>query len=236
MPRASRLKLILLLVSLSCSAGPLPALTVSARATLTITGAETPSDRGDITVSFNGFVESVSYGQYSTPASLASAFAAMFTRDYHQYGLWAKAGANGSSVDPQVVTLQLTNGDSFGPISFVGPATSFGFSETGFTSTPPADAPGNQTATGPLITSVSPNTGVPGSTSVILTGQNFGSSAGTVSFNGVPASASFWSTNTITVTAPASTTTGPIVVSVGGVNSNGVLFRIAVRPVSCPVN
>jgi hypothetical protein len=230
---------IALIVFISCSCGVLRAATVSATATLTVTGGETQPggvwDSGDLTVEFNGYVESVRYGQYSSPASLASALAAMLVRDYHQYGLWAKAGANGPTVDPTVISLQLTNGDSFGAISFIGPTTSFNFSDTNFSGTVPVAGTPDQTNTSPLITGVSPNIGIAGTTSVILTGQNFGSNPGTITFNGGAASVTFWGNTTITVIAPYGARTGPVVVTAGGVNSNGVLFRIRIAP-SCPVN
>jgi hypothetical protein len=48
----------------------------------------------------------------------------------------------------------------------------------------------------------------------------------TVTFNGVPAAPTSWTDTTITVPVPAGTTTGPVVVSVGGVASSGVTFSI----------
>ena len=44
-----------------------------------------------IRISFNGFVETVYYGQFSTPVSVASAFADLFSRDYLPAGLRANA-------------------------------------------------------------------------------------------------------------------------------------------------
>ena len=93
-------------------------------------------DNGNITIDFNGYLETVHYGQFSSDASLASALAAMFTRDYISFGLYAKAGAN-SNTDPTVITFQLVNGSSFGAFNVTGPSTSFTFTPTGFTSTPP---------------------------------------------------------------------------------------------------
>ena len=48
-------------------------------------------DTNHITVSFNGFVETVYYGQFSTPVSVASAFADLFSRDYLLTGLRSNA-------------------------------------------------------------------------------------------------------------------------------------------------
>ena len=95
-------------------------------------------DNGNITIDFNGFLETVHYGQFSSDASLASALAAMFTRDYISFGLYAKAGAN-SNTDPTVITFQFVNGSSFGPINVTGPSTSFTFTPAGFAATPPGN-------------------------------------------------------------------------------------------------
>jgi RHS repeat-associated protein len=102
-------------------------------------------DNGNITIDFNGFLETVHYGQFSNDASLASALAAMFTRDYISFGLYAKAGAN-SNTDPTVITFQLTNGDGFGSLNVTGPSTSFTFSTSGFAATP-TGVPDQGTAT-----------------------------------------------------------------------------------------
>jgi len=51
-------------------------------ATITVNGAEQPGDTNTITISFNGFVETAHYGQFSTPASIASTFGAKFSNDY----------------------------------------------------------------------------------------------------------------------------------------------------------
>ena len=42
----------------------------SSTATITVNGAETAWDASTITISFNSFVETVSYGQFSTQAPL----------------------------------------------------------------------------------------------------------------------------------------------------------------------
>ncbi len=54
-------------------------------------GGELSGDAGTITISFNGFTETVAYGPYSTPQSIASAFAAKFSNDYLKSGLCAYA-------------------------------------------------------------------------------------------------------------------------------------------------
>jgi len=83
------------------------------------------------------------------------------------------------------------------------------------------------TAAGPNITSLNPTSGLVGS-AVTISGANFGATQGTstVKFNGTAAAATSWSTTSIGVTVPAGATTGNVVVTVGGVASNGVSFTV----------
>jgi len=77
----------------------------------------------------------------------------------------------------------------------------------------------------PNITSVSPNSGSVG-TSVTVTGTNFRSTPGTITFNGTAGSPTQWG-NTILVPVPAGATTGPVVVTTyNGIVSNGVTFTL----------
>jgi hypothetical protein len=81
---------------------------------------------------------------------------------------------------------------------------------------------------GPTITSLSPSGG-PVGVPVTITGTNFGATQGTstVAFNGTPAgTATTWSATSIVINVPVGTTTGNVVVTVGGVASNGVKFTI----------
>jgi hypothetical protein len=81
----------------------------------------------------------------------------------------------------------------------------------------------------PSITSLNPNSG-PAGASVNISGTNLGASQGTstVTFNGTSAgTASGWSASSITILVPSGATTGSVVVTVGGVPSNGILFTIA---------
>lgn len=84
----------------------------------------------------------------------------------------------------------------------------------------------------PVINSLSPSSG-PVGISVTIAGSNFGNTQGssTVTFNGVAASVSAWSSGSITAVVPNTATTGPVVVSVGGAPSAGVLFTVLVPPV-----
>jgi lysophospholipase L1-like esterase len=79
----------------------------------------------------------------------------------------------------------------------------------------------------PAITNINPTSG-PTGTSVIITGNNFGATQGTstVKFNGITATSTSWSATSITAPVPAGATTGAVVVTVGGIASNGVTFTV----------
>src|SRR4029077_16837257 len=78
-----------------------------------------------------------------------------------------------------------------------------------------------------------PASGVVG-TSVTLTGANFGATQGTssVQFNGTAATPTSWSASSIAVPVPVGATSGPVVVTVGGVASNGMTFTVTLPPPS----
>jgi len=77
----------------------------------------------------------------------------------------------------------------------------------------------------PNIANLSPATGSIGAP-VTINGSNFGATQNlsTVTFNGVTATPTSWSNTAIGVTVPTGATTGPVVVRVNGVASNGVTF------------
>ncbi len=79
----------------------------------------------------------------------------------------------------------------------------------------------------PSITSLNPTSGVAG-TSVTITGTYFGATQGTstVKFNGTTGTPTSWSATSIVVPVPTGATTGSVVVTVGGVASNGVNFAM----------
>ena len=85
----------------------------------------------------------------------------------------------------------------------------------------------------PSISTLSPTSGASG-TAVTITGANFGSTQGasTVTFNGTPATPTIWSATSIATTVPVGATTGNVVVTVGGVASNGVSFTVTLSPPS----
>ena len=83
----------------------------------------------------------------------------------------------------------------------------------------------------PDVTSLSPTSGVPGA-SVTIAGTGFGLTRGTstVSFHGTSATPTSWSDTSIVVPVPSGATTGNVVVTVNGVNANGVSFTVLPTP------
>jgi YD repeat-containing protein len=79
----------------------------------------------------------------------------------------------------------------------------------------------------PAISVVNPSFGIAGQ-SITIAGSNFGAAQGgsTVTFNGTTATATGWSPTSITATVPAAATTGPVVVTVAGLVSNGSTFLV----------
>lgn len=92
------------------------------------------------------------------------------------------------------------------------------------------------TASAPNITSLSPASG-PVGTSVAITGTNFGTSQGTstIKFNGTTATPTSWTATSIAAQVPAGATTGNVVVTVGGVASNGMLFTVSTSTAKWPI-
>ena len=77
----------------------------------------------------------------------------------------------------------------------------------------------------PIISKLKPDSG-PVLTQVKIKGTNFGDQEGTVTFNGVTASASQWNHEIIRTQVPQGATTGPVVVTVGNRSSIGVTFTV----------
>jgi YD repeat-containing protein len=80
---------------------------------------------------------------------------------------------------------------------------------------------------GPGLGSISPASAAVGAF-VTVNGGNFGNSQGgsTITFNGVTATPTSWSSNYMYVQVPTGTTTGNVVVTVGGVASNPLPFTV----------
>jgi phage tail sheath gpL-like len=191
-------------------------------ASIIITGSEQYSggvwDYGTVTVTVNGHSEYATYGQYSTPASIASAIAAKFSMDCTSPVNARAAGAvitfhlkTGGGTDLSAVSVSSTSGN---PAYF--PQGSFG-----------ADTSSLWSITGPQIFTLSPSSGPVGAV-VTITGMNFGEARGssTVALNGVSVTPLSWSGTTIIVSIPSGASSGNIVVTVGGVTSNSLTFSV----------
>lgn len=78
-----------------------------------------------------------------------------------------------------------------------------------------------------LISKLAPTGGTTG-TQVVLSGTGFGtaSTAGAVTFAGVPAAVVSWGQSSITASVPTGATSGPVVVTVNKAPSSGVNFTI----------
>jgi YD repeat-containing protein len=87
----------------------------------------------------------------------------------------------------------------------------------------------------PTISNTVPTSGVAG-TIVTISGNNFGASAGTVTFGGQSATINSWADGSIQVVVPSSASSGNVVMSHGGLQSNGVLFTVSEQTFSGPVN
>jgi IPT/TIG domain len=81
----------------------------------------------------------------------------------------------------------------------------------------------------PVISNISPLSGPVGVT-VTITGNNFGTTPGTVTFNGTTAAIKSWNSSTITAVVPSGGTSGNVVVTIGGLVSNGSSFTVTVPP------
>src|SRR5712691_421552 len=79
----------------------------------------------------------------------------------------------------------------------------------------------------PSVTSLNPTSGAAG-TAVTISGANFGTTQGAsaVKFNGTAGTPTTWSATSVVVPVPAGATTGNVIVTVGGVASNGVSFTV----------
>ena len=83
----------------------------------------------------------------------------------------------------------------------------------------------------PAIISLTPPTGEPGA-SITVAGNNFTGTTGTVTFNGQTASTTAWTSASITAVVPNGATNGNVVVTAGGLQSNGSAFTVLVPAIS----
>ena len=128
---------------------------------------------------------------------------------------------NGVTASPnqwnvQTIRVRVPEGATTGPVVVT---TAGGQSSAGvtFTVTPPPS--------GPIISKLEPDSGLVGA-NVKITGSNFGTSSGTVTFNGTTASTTSWDSDEIQTKVPEGATTGLVVVTVDGESSAGVTFTV----------
>ena len=226
-------------------------------ATVTITGNSFGATQGASTLTFNGTAATVTSWNGSsivapvpagatsgnivvTVGSLASN-AVNFTVGPRITSLAPLSGGVSAPVTITGANFGATQGTS--TVTFNGtPASPTSWSATGIVVPVPSGATtGNVVVTvgglassgvnftvGPRITNVAPPSGAVGNP-VTLTGANFGAtqSTSTVTFNGTTATPTSWSATSIAVPVPAGATTGNVLVTVGGLPSNGVNFSVA---------
>jgi RHS repeat-associated protein len=197
----------------------------------------------------------LSNGMVLTAGGLSSSGSALASAELYQSGTIAPSIASLSPTSGTVGTSVTITGANFGSsqgtstVAFNGTAgTPTSWSATSIAVPVPSGATtGNVvvtvggiasngvsftvTVSAPSITSLNPTSGGIG-TSVTITGTNFGSSQGssTVAFNGTAATPTSWSATSIVVPVPSGATTGNVVVTVGGVASNGVAFTVVAPP------
>lgn len=92
-------------------------------------------------------------------------------------------------------------------------------------SVPPSGVPG--------LCSINPTSGMPGD-NVNLSGENFGDSSDTVTFNGDAASINDWANQNINTTVPDTATDGEVVASVNSCPSNGLDFDVSSGTIGDP--
>src|ERR1700680_4727862 len=229
-------------------------------AAVTITGTNFGSTQGTSTVKFNGATATVTSWSATSIATTVPSGATTGNVVVHASGvdsngstftvfpsissLSPTSGAVGASITIAGLNFGSTQGTS--TVKFNGTtATVTSWSTTSIVATVPNGATtgnvvvtvGGNASNGvsftviptPSVTSLSPTSG-PVGTPITITGTNFGSTQGTVTFNGTTASPSSWNSTTIIVPVPNGATTGNVVVTVSGVASNGVSFTVLPTP------
>jgi len=211
-----------------------------ATATIAVSGTEQQVsgawDTASITISFNGYSETVSPGQYSSSASIASAFAAKFSRDDTSNGLSAQVICGSSS---SLISFALASG-TYGTVSITGSTTSFNMTPVGFQSqtvptvTWPTPAPiGYGTALSTIqldATASVPGTFAysPASGTIPATGTD------TLSVTFTPTSSAYSTvTKTVSLTVLSSVSdTGTVTLTVGGVMAATTTYGANATPSS----
>jgi hypothetical protein len=90
---------------------------------------------------------------------------------------------------------------------------------------------------GPRIIGVDSTVGIPAATTITITGERFGATQGasSVTFNGAAATPVSWSDTQIVTTVPAGATSGPMIVTVNGIESNSIGFVVSSATLDNPV-
>jgi hypothetical protein len=237
-------KLLLLLALLLCLAGR--SFAAIALGSITITGAEQSSgsiwDTGTVTATINGVSVSFTYGQFSTPAAVASALGALISQKCSM-AVYAHAVGNkltlyqkGTNVLSSATIASTSNNPSVFPnASFlIGGVVSISLPQiTGIT----FDSLDNPIPAGNIASSLSG----PPQVGFIILGNNFGPNDNDVNtyvtLNGQLLNTTSWSNNAIWVQVPANFSIGgpySLVVTVAGLSStSGATFQVA-TPVACP--
>ena len=123
--------------------------------------------------------------------------------------------ASPSQWNHEIIRTQVPQGATTGPVVVT---TSAGRSSAGVTFTVTLPAPD--------ISRLDPNSGLVDA-SVTIEGSNFGTTSGTVTFNGTTASTTRWDSDEIQTSVPSGATSGPVVVRTsGGQSSAGVTFTV----------
>jgi YD repeat-containing protein len=125
-------------------------------------------------------------------------------RFYMQVGIWRTQGPGNKSVKVELSLEGVPQGNYHSRIAIP------------ITVAPPDP---------PFISEVSPQSGFVGTT-VTVTGTNFGTSPGTLTFNGIQAQPTSWQSASIVTPVPAGATTGPVVVTTSVGSSAGVPFAV----------
>jgi len=191
----------------------------TALGSITITGAERSSgstwDTGTVTATINGVSVSFAYGQFSTPAAIASALGALISQKCSM-PVYARAVGNtltfyqkGSNAITSANITSVSNNPSLFPGN--------SFQVGGLGSWSPAQ-----------IVSLSLTEGPPGM-GFVITGSGFGDVQGTVTIGNIQATIVSWSDNSIAVRVPPGAVTGEVVVMPNQIlfpSLGGLSFRV----------
>jgi len=189
----------------------------------------TAASRQSITLRSNGASDTVTFSasapHISSLAPSAGAVGASVTISGTAFGIatgtvsFNGTAATVSSWSDTSIVVQVPTGATTGSVV----VTANGVASNGvtFTVVPP-----------PVVSSVAPLTGAAG-TAVAISGSNFGTTTGTVTFNGTSASVTSWSSTSISANVPALATSGSLVVTTSlGIASNSTSFTIPAPNIS----